>query len=121
MLIPVSSAALALLVSCGGGKVVVLPTPASPTPVASNYVAPAPSSVVVTTVPPTPAPVVETQLGPSPGPDYIRVDGYYNWLGDRYQWVPPTWVKAPSAGATFVPGHWQQTAGGYSWVPGYWR
>jgi hypothetical protein len=122
MLIPVGSAALALLLSCGGGKVVVLPAPASPTPVASNFAPPAPNSVVVTTVPATPAPpATVSQLGPSPGPDYIRVEGYYNWLGDHYEWVPPTWVRAPSAGATFIPGHWQQTAGGYSWMPGYWR
>ena len=122
MLIPVAGGALALLLSCGGGKVVVLPAPASPAPVASNFAPPAPNSVVVTTVPATPAPpTTVTQLGPSPGSDYIRVEGYYNWLGDHYEWVPPTWVKAPSAGATFIPGHWQQTAGGYSWVPGYWR
>ena len=129
MLIPVGSAAMALLLSCGGGKVVVLPAPASPAPVASNYVtpapnyvAPAPNSVVVTTVPSTPVPpATVAQLGPSPGSDYIRVEGYYNWLGDHYEWVAPTWVRAPNSGATFIPGHWQQTAGGYSWVPGYWR
>ncbi len=68
MLIPVSSTALALLLSCGGGKVVVLPAPVSATPVASNYVAPAPSSVVVTTVPLTPAPVVGNAIESQPRP-----------------------------------------------------
>jgi hypothetical protein len=120
-LIPVSGVAMALLMSCGGGKVVVLP-PANQAPVASNYVAPAPSSVVVTTVPQTPAPPTTiAQLGPSPGSDYIRVEGYYNWLGDHYEWVSPTWVRVPRAGATFVPGHWQEGVGGYAWIPGHWQ
>ncbi len=123
MVISAGSAALALLLSaCGAGRVVLLATPVSPAPVLSTYVAPAQPSVEMTTVPPTPiAPASVSQLGPSPGSDYIRVEGSYNWLGDHYEWVPPTWVKAPNVGATFVPGHWQQTNGGYSWMPGYWR
>ncbi|MFN0164930.1 MAG: hypothetical protein ACKV22_00745 [Bryobacteraceae bacterium] len=59
--------------------------------------------------------------GPSPGPDYIRVEGYYNWLGDHYEWVSPTWVKIPHAGATYVPGHWRSTTSGYQWFPGHWQ
>jgi hypothetical protein len=83
--------------------------------------APAPSAFVVTTVPQAPAPpTVTTTLGPSPGSDYVRVEGYYNWLGDHYEWVPP-WVKIPHPGATYIPGHWEPTTGGYAWKPGYWQ
>lgn len=76
----VSIASVVLLTACGGGRVVVAQQP-TPAP-AAFAPAPAPSSVVVTTVPATPAPpVVSTVIEPSPGPDYIRVEGYYNWLG----------------------------------------
>jgi hypothetical protein len=124
VLVAVGSAVF--LTACGGGKVTVnTPSTPGPTVVAANTPAPsapAPSAVVVTTVPATPAPPPSVAvLGPSPGPDYVRVEGYYNWLGDHYEWVSPTWVRVPRAGATFVPGHWQSTAGGYMWTPGYWQ
>ena len=110
-----------LLTSCGGGKVVVAAPAATPVPTAFAP-APVPSSVVVTTVPVTPAPPsVAAVTEPSPGPDYVRVEGYYNWVGDRYVWVPSTWVRAPHTGATFVPGHWQTTTGGYIWIAGHWE
>lgn len=116
----VSIASVVLLTACGGGRVVVAQQP-TPAP-AAFAPAPAPSSVVVTTVPATPAPpVVSTVIEPSPGPDYIRVEGYYNWLGDRYVWVPATWARIPRAGATYVPGHWQSTAAGYVWMQGSWQ
>jgi WXXGXW repeat (2 copies) len=106
--------------ACGGGRVVVN-TPAPSAVVASVPTTPAPSGFVVSTVPLTPAPPAPTQIAPSPGPDYIRIEGYYNWLGDHYEWVPATWVKIPHPGATYVPGHWQSTANGYVWTPGYWQ
>src|SRR5207249_3354571 len=98
------------------------PAPNAAAPVVVASATPAPSSLVVTTVPATPAPPASAAvLDPSPGPDYIRIEGYYNWLGDRYQWVPATWVRVPRPGSTYVPGHWQSTAGGYVWMPGYWQ
>ena len=114
------AATAALLAGCGGGKVVVY-TPNTPTPLVSNR--PEPSAFVVAAVPVTPAPPTSiASVGPSPGPDYIRIEGYYNWLGDHYDWVPATWAKIPRAGATYVPGHWQSAAnGGFTWMPGYWQ
>ena len=111
------------LTACGGGKVVVNP-PTAPAPVVVTNAptTPAPSTLVVTTVPATPAPPTTVAvLGSSPGADYIRVEGYYNWLGDRYVWVSPTWTRIPRPGATYVPGHWQATTGGYTWMPGHWQ
>lgn len=112
---------LAALVACGGGKVAVYTSAAPATPAVTTAPA-APSAVVVTTVPPTPAPPVQVAvLGASPGSEYIRVEGHYSWVGDRYEWAPATWVRVPYPGAIYVPGHWQATAGGYTWMPGYWR
>ena len=109
-----------LLTACGGGRVVVN-TPRTPAPTVVAAAAPAPSPVVVATVPPQPAPPATVALGPSPGSEYVRVEGYYNWVGDHYEWVPPTWSRAPRPGATYVPGHWESTAGGYVWRPAYWQ
>jgi hypothetical protein len=114
-------AAAASLAGCGGGKVVVSTPPSTPAPFVASAPS-APPSVVVTAIPSTPPPPAEiATVGRSPGADYIRVEGYYNWLGDHYVWVPATWVRVPHAGATFVPGHWEATTGGYTWLPGLWQ
>jgi hypothetical protein len=94
----VLAAAALAFVGCGGGKVVVA-NPSATTP-----------AVVV--APATPA---------SPGSDYVWVQGYYNWDGSRYEWVPGAWVRTPRPSAVWVPAHWQPTTGGYVWVPGAWR
>jgi YXWGXW repeat-containing protein len=73
------------LAACGGGKVVVVP-PSAPA-AATALVTPA--SPVVVTVPATPPPpTTETSVASvSPGPEYVWVQGYYNWDGSRYEWV----------------------------------
>jgi hypothetical protein len=106
-----------LSVACGGGKVVVLPNPATPGPSALVATTPA----VITTVPAMPQPPSDTVQGISPGPNYSWVAGYYDWRGDRYVWVPGTWVATPATTSVWVSGHWQPTAGGYTWLPGHWQ
>ena len=107
------------LVACGGGKVVVTP-PSTPMVATTPAI---PASGVVATVPATPPPpTVEANVASvSPGSEYVWVQGYYNWDGARYQWVPGSWVRTPSVNAMWVPAHWQPTTGGYVWVPGSWR
>lgn len=110
------------LVACGGGKVVVLPPSTTPQPTAAfaPAPAPAPSTVVVQTVPATPVPPAET-ITASPGAGYVWVAGYYDWRGDKYVWVPGSWVLTPNSASVWVSGHWQTSAGGYNWVPGHWE
>jgi hypothetical protein len=65
-----------LFVACGGGKVVVLPSPATPGPSAIVATAPvAPAPVVVTTMPAMPAPQTDVAQGVSPGRNYVWVAG----------------------------------------------
>ncbi len=105
----------AMVFAACGSKVVVTP---APTPM----VATAPSSAVVATVPTVPAPPTTTDAaGVSPGSSYVWVQGYYNWDGSQYHWVPGSWVQVPNPGAAWVPAHWQPTNGGYVWVAGTWR
>jgi hypothetical protein len=110
------------LVACGGGKVVVIPNPATPGPSAIVATAPvAPAQVVVTTVPAMPAVPADVAQGVSPGPNYFWVAGYYDWRGDHYAWVPGNWMLTPTTTSVWVSAHWENTAGGYTWVPGHWR
>jgi hypothetical protein len=110
------------LAACGGGKVVVIPSPATPGPAAMVATTPAgPAPVVVTTVPATPPLPTEAVQGVSPGGGYTWVAGYYDWRGDHYEWIPGAWIRVPSSTSAGVPGHWDATAGGYTWVSGHWR
>jgi len=108
-----------LLTGCGGGKVIVasVPTTAPPAAVA------VPTSTVMVDVPVLPPRPTDTVVATSgrPGSDYVFIEGYYNWDGARYQWVPSAWVRAPQPSAVWLPAHWQPTTGGYVWVAGSWR
>lgn len=76
-----------------------------------------PEGVYAPTPPPPPAYAYSRPI--APGPDYIWVDGYWNWVGSRYLWVGGYWGLPPFSGAFWVGpryvsgryflGHW----GGY--------
>lgn len=53
-----------------------------------------------------PPPLVEYQ-GLAPGPAYVWIDGYWNWGGVRFQWVPGYWV-APPPGRVWVAPVWRR-------------
>jgi hypothetical protein len=119
----VTTIGLFSLAGCGGGKVIVMPATAQ-TPVVVPVQAAVPSGAMVMTdvpaIPPRPTNynVVTTA---SPGPGYVYVEGYYNWNGSRYDWVPSGWVRTPAPTAVWQPAHWQRAEGGYVWVGGAWR
>jgi len=94
------------LAACGGEKVVVVPTPATPT--AAPVLPSAPAPVVVTTIPSTPPLRAAAVQGASPGGGYTWVAGYYDWRGDHYEWVPGAWMRSPAATSVWVPGHWDR-------------
>ncbi len=53
-----------------------------------------------------PPPRVEYR-GVAPGPTYVWIDGYWNWGGVRFQWVPGYWV-APPPGRVWVAPVWRR-------------
>ncbi len=57
-----------------------------------------PGGVVMVAPPP---PRVEV-IGVAPTPGYVWIGGYWNWVGDRHEWVA---------------GHWAAPRAGYHWVP----
>jgi hypothetical protein len=57
----------------------------------------------------------------SPGPGYVWIDGYQDWRGRRYAWVPGRWARPPYARARWVAPHWQHRGRDRVWVRGQWR
>ena len=68
-----------------------------------------------------PPPLAVEVRGVAPGPEFVWIEGYHRWDGDRYVWVPGHWDRRPRAGADWVPGHWAHDRQGWYWVEGHWR
>ena len=60
-------------------------------------------------------------LGVAPGPGYVWTEGFYDYRGGGYAWVPGRWMRPPRAHAVWVPGTWAQGRRGYEFRRGYWR
>ncbi|HEY1718274.1 MAG TPA: glycine zipper domain-containing protein [Verrucomicrobiae bacterium] len=73
---------------------------------------------VVETAPP-PAPV-ETVVGVAPGPDYLWVDGEWEWNG-TWIWVGGHWGHSPYPHAIWIRGDWARGPHGWYRRPGHWR
>jgi hypothetical protein len=56
-----------------------------------------------------------------PGPGYQWVQGYQNWDGRAYQWVPGRWEQPPRPRARWVSHRWVHQRGGWVLVQGRWR
>ena len=54
---------------------------------------------------------------PCPGPDYVWIDGYYDYYGRGYNWRPGYWGRRPHHRAVWVAPRWHR--GNY--FVGYWR
>lgn len=86
----------------------------TPTTVAAS---PAPQSVVVEQAPPPPP--VETVVV-APGPDYVWVDGEWNWQG-RWVWIGGHWGYPPHPHAVWIVGRSWHDHYGWHHERGYWR
>ncbi len=61
---------------------------------------------------------------PPPPPEHrgwVWHAGYHRWDGERYVWVPGTYVEPPHPYARWVEGHWAHRGGGWVWIEGHWR
>ena len=70
---------------------------------------------------PPPPPRAYRAVVVSPGPGFVWIDGYQDWRGRDYAWVPGRWVRPPRARARWVAPHWQSRGRGHVWVSGGWR
>jgi hypothetical protein len=63
-----------------------------------------------------PPPRVVRVVPRSPGADYVRVDGYWYPVGNKYKWHDGYYTRAPYAGARWVAPHHDGT----QYYQGYW-
>ncbi len=68
---------------------------------------------------PPPAPYAEV-IPPAPGPDYLWVNGYWNWNGATYVWVRGYWGLRPYPGYVWLHSGWELRHNRYVFVPGRW-
>jgi hypothetical protein len=73
---------------------------------------------VVGFAPPAPRYAV---MGVAPGPGYVWTEGFYDYRGGGYAWVPGRWQRPPRRNAVWVPGSWAHNGRGYEFHRGYWR
>ena len=92
------------------------------TVVSSACIGPADLGVGIQVSGPPPAYRHESRLV-RPGPDFIWVDGYWDWRGGGagYEWVPGAWVRPPRAHARWERPRWQHRRGGTFYIAGHWR
>ncbi len=76
------------------------------------------AQVIVRIAPPPP--VVEVR-GPRPGAEFVWVDGYHRWEGERYVWTPGRWDRPPHPGARWVAHRWVRVHDHWELRPGHWR
>jgi WXXGXW repeat (2 copies) len=75
--------------------------------------------VVIRVTPPRPVRV--GVIGHPPGPGYVWIEGYQEWRGDDYVWVPGRWVLPPRRHARWIRPRYRHVHGGWVFVAGRWR
>jgi hypothetical protein len=68
-----------------------------------------------------PPPPPRERPGPPPEPGFVWINGYQNWDGRGYAWIPGHYERAPRPRAVWVPHHWAHQRGGWMMVEGHWR
>ncbi len=68
-----------------------------------------------------PPPVVERRPPPPRGPGMVWVAGYHRWDGQRYVWVPGSYMAPPRRHARWAAGRCVHDRRGYYWRDGHWR
>jgi hypothetical protein len=77
--------------------------------------------VVVQSPPPPPPPRQTEVIVTQPAPDAIWIQGYWEFDGRAYAWVPGHWDVPPPRYHHYVAAHWQRREGAWVYVRGYWR
>ena len=66
-----------------------------------------------------PAVIVETPSY-SPGPDYLWIDGYWHWGGNRYDWHHGEWQRPTSQNHVWIRPSYERHENAYRYAPGRW-
>ena len=55
-----------------------------------------------------------------PGRDYVWINGFYDWEGDGWVWVPGRWVVRPALRVSWVRARYIRGEGGWRYEPAHW-
>lgn len=66
-----------------------------------------------------PAPRVE-YYGAPPVVGHVWIGGFWNWTGQRHEWVPGHW-EAPRPGQVWVPHRWDNNGNRWNLQGGHWE
>jgi len=81
-----------------------------------------PGAPVTTTVVEAPPPPMQTEVViASPGPEYVWVDGEWEWSGVTWVWAGGHWGLPPYPHGVWEHGDWHHGPRGWSHAPGHWR
>jgi hypothetical protein len=72
---------------------------------------------VVLVAPPPPRAEV---MGEPPSPGMVWLDGYWDWVGDRYVWTAGHW-EGRRPGHHWVAHQWVRQGDGWRMKPGHWE
>ena len=76
------------------------------------------ADVVIRIAPPR---LVVQKRGRPPARNYQWVQGYHNWNGQGYVWVPGRWEQPPQPRSRWVAHRYVHQNGGWVLVQGHWR
>jgi hypothetical protein len=76
------------------------------------------AQVIVRIAPPA---LVVEHRPPPPDRGYVWIDGYHNWDGTRYVWVPGRWDRPPHPGQRWVAHRWVHRGDHWEMREGHWR
>lgn len=68
-----------------------------------------------------PRPVHVGVIGVAPGPGFVWIEGYHEWRGGAYVWIPGRWERPPRPHAVWIAPRYRHVHGGYVFVRGRWR
>lgn len=63
----------------------------------------------------------ETRPMPEEPMRQIWRDGFWDYDGTTFYWVPGYYMYRPDPTAAWTPDRWEQRAFGWAFVPGYWQ
>ncbi|HWY31150.1 MAG TPA: YXWGXW repeat-containing protein [Candidatus Acidoferrum sp.] len=90
----------------------------TPSTIGNVAAAPAEQTVVIQQAPP---PVPTEVVAVAPGPDYVWINGEWDWNGFAWVWVGGHWGYPPHAHAVWVEGRRWHDGYGWHYERGYWR
>ena len=60
-------------------------------------------------------------VGVAPGPGFLWVNGWWDWRGSNWYWVPGRWERPPRPHAMWVEPRWERHGHGWRMRRGHWR